>query len=47
LGLAIGFCGSVPTMQQPAFAGAISQLVDRLNGSSGGSELAHHHRAAA
>jgi flagellar biosynthesis protein FlhG len=47
LGLAIGFCGSVPAMQQPAFAGAISQLIDRLSNPSNGGELAHHHRAAA
>jgi len=47
LGLAIGFCGSVPTMTQPAFAGAISQLIDRLSNTSNAGELAHHQRAAA
>jgi len=44
LGLAIGFCGSVPPTQQPSFSSAIVQLIDRLGKPS---ELAHHYRAVA
>jgi len=44
LGLAIGFCGSVPPTQQPSFSSAIVQLIDRLGKPN---ELAHHFRAVA
>lgn len=44
LGLAIGFCGSVPPTQQPSFSSAIVQLIDRLGKPN---ELAHHYRAVA
>jgi flagellar biosynthesis protein FlhG len=47
LGLAIGFTGGVPSMQQPGFASAISHLIDRLNDSNTSIGPSHHQRAVA
>jgi flagellar biosynthesis protein FlhG len=47
LGLSVGFTGCVPPMQQPAFASAISQLIERLSRTVDDSKPANHHRRAA